>query len=237
MARREGRGVPWIWIGAGLAVVGLLVASHFLPLGEWLVHVQRRVAGTGVLGGVVFALVYVAAALLFVPGAALTIGAGAVFGLGWGLVVASAASTATAAAGFLIARYLARGRVEKLARRHEKFNAIDHAIREKGWKVVALLRLSPVVPFSLSNYLYGLTAVDFWPYLLASWAAMLPGTLLYVSLGAAGGAAAGARQGQARSPWEWALLAAGLVATVVVTLVLTRAARRELDKSRVRRKR
>jgi uncharacterized membrane protein YdjX (TVP38/TMEM64 family) len=92
-----------------------------------------------------------------------------------------------------------------------------------------------VVPFSLSNYLYGLTAVGFWPY-LASWVAMLPGTALYVSLGAAGRAAAGAGKGEQRSPWEWALLAAGLVATLVVTVVLARAARRGLAKSHLERR-
>jgi uncharacterized membrane protein YdjX (TVP38/TMEM64 family) len=216
--------------------VALFVAWRLLSVDEWVLGLEHKVARMGVLGGVVFALIYVAAAMLFVPGSVLTIAAGVVFGLGWGTLVVSVASTATAAAAFLIARYVARARVEELARRHEKFGAIDRAIREKGWKVVALLRLSPVVPFSLSNYLYGLTAVGFWPYLLASWVAMLPGTVLYVSLGAAGRAAAGAGKGEGRSPWEWALLAAGLVATVVVTVLLSRAARRELAKSHLESK-
>jgi len=229
----EGRSaprVPWAWILAGIAALALLVVWHFLPVQSWLHELQRRVARMGVMGGVVFGLVYIAAVLLFVPGSVLTLAAGLVFGLGWGTVVVSVASTTAAAVAFLIARYLARGRVEALARGHEKFAAMDRAIREKGWKVVVLLRLSPVVPFSLSNYLYGLTAVDFWPYVLASWLAMLPATVLYVYLGTAGRAAAAG--GGTRSPWEWALLAAGLVATVVVTVVLTRAARRELEKSR-----
>lgn len=220
----------------GIAAVALLLVWRFLPVESWLQELQRRVAGMGVMGGVVFGLVYVAAALLFVPGSALTIGAGLVFGLKWGTMVASAASTTAAAVAFLIARHLARSHVEKRARRHEKFGAMDSAIREKGWKVVALLRLSPVVPFSLSNYLYGLTAVGFWPYLIASWAAMLPGTVLYVYLGAAGRAAAGTGHSQGRTPWEWALLAAGLVATLVVTILLGRAARRELARDRTRKK-
>jgi uncharacterized membrane protein YdjX (TVP38/TMEM64 family) len=182
---------------------------------------------------VLYGLVYVACALLFVPGSLLTIGAGLVFGVLWGTVVVSAASTATAALAFLIARHLARERVAAMARRHPRFEAIDRAIAEKGWQVVALLRLSPVVPFSVSNYLYGLTPVRFAPYVVTSWAAMLPGTLLYVWLGAAGGAAATAGRGDARDPREWALLAAGLAATVAVTVVLTRAARRQLAKMRV----
>jgi uncharacterized membrane protein YdjX (TVP38/TMEM64 family) len=233
---RGRRSIPWRRIGAGLLVVALFVAWHLLPVDDWVLGLQHKVARMGVLGGVVFALVYVLAALLLVPGAVLTIAAGVVFGVVWGTLLVSAASTAAAAAAFLIARYVARARVEKMARRHEKFGAIDRAIREKGWKVVALLRLSPVVPFSISNYLYGLTAVRFWPYLLASWSAMLPGTVLYVSIGAAGRAAAGVGKGEQRSPWEWALLAAGLMATVVVTVILTRAARRELARSHLERK-
>jgi uncharacterized membrane protein YdjX (TVP38/TMEM64 family) len=214
------------------AVSAVIVAVRVLPVAEWLGAFQGWVAGTGVWGGVVYGLVYVACALLFVPGSVLTIGAGLVFGPLWGTVIVSAASTATAALAFLIARHLARERVAAAARQNPRFEAIDRAVAEKGWKVVALLRLSPVVPFSLSNYLYGLTPVRFAPYVLTSWIAMLPATLLYVWLGAAGGAAAGAGPRQ-RDPLEWALLGAGLLATVVVTVLLTRTARAQLARMRV----
>lgn len=221
------------WTVAGAAVAAVLVAVRMLPVAEWLGRFQDWVGGLGVLGGALYALVYVACALLFVPGSLLTVGAGLVFGLGWGIVLVSAASTTAAALAFLIARHLARARVEEIARRNDRFEAIDRAVREKGWQVVALLRLSPLVPFSVSNYLYGLTAVRFGPYVFASWAAMLPGTVLYVWLGAAGQAAAAAGRGEGRSPWEWALLGAGLLATAAVTVLLTRTARRELQKGRV----
>jgi uncharacterized membrane protein YdjX (TVP38/TMEM64 family) len=223
------------WALALVAVLGVFAAVRLLPVDEWLVGFQRWVGGVGPWGGVLYGLVYVLAALLFVPGSLLTIGAGLVFGLLWGTVIVSLASTTTAALAFLIARHLARERVAAMARGNEKFEAIDRAIAEKGWKVVALLRLSPVVPFSLSNYLYGLTPVRFLPYLVTSWLAMLPGTILYVWLGAAGGAAAAAGRGEGRSPWEWALLAAGLAATVAVTVLLSRAARQQLEKMRVAR--
>jgi hypothetical protein len=104
---------------------------------------------------------------------------------------------------------------------------VDRAIAEGGWKVVALLRLSPAMPFSAGNYLFGLTAVSFWPYVLASWAAMLPGTFLYVYLGHAGRVAAA---GTARSPAEWALLGVGLLATIAVTVYVTRLARRAMSR-------
>ena len=116
------------------------------------------------------------------------------------------------------------------SRGSERFRAIDRAIGENGWKVVGLLRLSPLIPFSVSNYLYGLTAVRFLPFILASWVGMLPATFLYVYLGAAG-RSAGGKGG--RGPWEWALLAGGLIATVAVTILLARVARRELKRKRV----
>jgi uncharacterized membrane protein YdjX (TVP38/TMEM64 family) len=217
------------WIVLALVVVGLAVAARLLPVADWLRAFQSWVAHQGVWGVVLYGAVYVVAVLLFVPGSLLTIGAGLVFGLLWGTVVVSVASTAAAALAFLIARYVARDRVEALAGGNEKFRAIDQAIREKGWKVVALLRLSPLVPFSVSNYLYGLTPVALGPYVLASWIAMLPATVLYVWIGAAGRAAA---ERQGRSPLEWALLGAGLLATAVVTVMVSRAARRELEKIR-----
>jgi len=219
---------PWRWIVLGVVVVALFVATRVLPVGEWLRGFQSWVAHQGIWGGVIYGIVYTVAVLLFVPGSVLTIGAGLVFGLLWGTVIVSIASTSAAALAFLIARYVARARVEGLAKRNKKFHAIDQAIREKGWRVVALLRLSPLVPFSVSNYLYGLTPVAFGPYVLASWIAMLPATVLYVWIGAAGKAAADAGGGQGKSPLEWALLGAGLVATAVVTVMITRTARRQL---------
>ncbi|HET6898429.1 MAG TPA: TVP38/TMEM64 family protein [Vicinamibacteria bacterium] len=218
----------WRWIALAAIVIALFVAARLLPVGDWLRGFQSWVADKGVWGGVIYGIVYTVAVLLFVPGSVLTIGAGLVFGLLWGTVIVSIASTAAAALAFLIARYLARDRVEAMAKANPKFRAIDHAIREKGWRVVALLRLSPLVPFSISNYLYGLTPVSFGPYVLASWIAMLPATVLYVWIGAAGKAAADASGGQGKSPQEWALLGAGLVATAVVTVMITRTARRQL---------
>jgi len=215
----------WRWAGLAALVVALFTASRLLPVAEWLRGFQERVTGMGLMGGVLYGVVYVLAALLFVPGSVLTIGAGVVFGVAWGTLVVAVAATTAAGLAFLIARYLARDRVQAMASKNAKFGAIDRAIQQQGWKVVALLRLSPVVPYSLSNYLYGLTAVRFGPYLLASAAGMLPGTLCYVYLGALGKAAAG---GQARDPLEWALLGAGLAATVAVTVLLTRTARRHL---------
>jgi uncharacterized membrane protein YdjX (TVP38/TMEM64 family) len=234
MEKRAGkRSIPWKWLGSGAALLGIVAVWRLLPVKDCLEDFQGWIARLGALGGVLYGLAYVGAALLFVPGLILTLGAGYLFGLGWGVVIVSIASTAAAALGFLIARYLARQRVEKLARGNEKFQAIDRAIGENGWKVVGLLRLSPLIPFSISNYLYGLTSVRFLPFLLASWIGMLPATFLYVSLGAAGRSAG---EKGSRSPWEWALLGGGLLATVAVTVILTRVARKNLERERLGKK-
>jgi uncharacterized membrane protein YdjX (TVP38/TMEM64 family) len=224
------RKIPWKWLAPAVAVLFLAAAGKFLPIGAWLQGFGEWISGLGSIGGVLYGVFYVIAVLLFVPGLPLTLGAGYLFGFLQGTILVSLASTAAAALAFLIARDLARPSIEKLARKNPKFDAIDRAIAKSGWKAVALLRLSPLVPFSLSNYLYGLTAVRLGPYLLASWIAMLPATFVYVSLGAAGHRLG---QGRARSPWEWVLLGLGLAATVAVTILLTRLARKELQKSRI----
>ena len=117
-----------------------------------------------------------------------------------------------------------------MAKRDEKFRAIDQAIGREGWKIVALLRLSPLIPFNASNYFYGITAVQFWPYVLASWIGMLPGTVLYVYLGTIGKAGLG-DDDKARSPLEYVFLGVGLLATIVVTVIVTRLAKKELKKT------
>jgi len=219
------------WISAAVIVLGLLAIVRALPVARGIELLRDRADGLGPPGMLVFGLAYVMAALLFVPGSALTLAAGAVFGPGWGTLVVSLASTSAAALAFLIARYFAREKVAALARKHPRFHAVDRAIGARGWRIVALLRLSPAMPFSAGNYLYGLTAVRFWPYVAASWLGMLPGTFLYVYLGHAGGAglsAVGAERGGGRSAGEWAMLAVGLAATVVVTVYVTRVARRAL---------
>ncbi|MCH7871989.1 MAG: TVP38/TMEM64 family protein, partial [Planctomycetes bacterium] len=191
---------------------------------------KLKVDNWGCWGPLALGAAYVVAALAFFPGSALTLTAGAVFGLAWGTVTVSLASTTAAALAFLIARYLARDKVAKQAQRYPRFKAIDGAIEAGGWKIIAMLRLSPAMPFSLGNYLFGLTAIRFRPYVLASWLFMLPGTFLFVYLGHIGTeglrSAAGAEQG--KSPAEWALLGVGLLATIAVSVYVARLSRKAL---------
>lgn len=207
----------------------LLVAASVLPAGAWPAQLNGFFVRLGPWGIALFVLVYALAAVLFVPGSALTIGAGVIYGLGPGFAAASAGATLGAACAFLVARHLARDRVERWVGADPRFQAIDAAVGRDGGMIVLLTRLSPVFPFNLLNYLYGVTRVPFPTYLLASWIGMLPGTLLYVYLGFAGRAVAQAATGAAaRNPAEYAFWGIGLIATIAVTLHVTRLARRAL---------
>jgi uncharacterized membrane protein YdjX (TVP38/TMEM64 family) len=218
------------WILLILFLAGLILAASLLPIRDWIAALVQWVEQFGAWGLLAFIGIYAAAAVLFIPGSLLTIAAGLVFGLWLGTLAASAGATLGAACAFLIGRYFARATIEEKTRTNERFRAIDDAIGRQGWKIIGLLRLSPLIPFSASNYFYGITKVSFWPYVLVSWIGMLPGTVLYVYLGAAGKAGLdGSSTG--RSPLEWSFLGLGLVATIVVTIVITRIARRALQRT------
>jgi uncharacterized membrane protein YdjX (TVP38/TMEM64 family) len=153
-----------------------------------------------------------------------------------GLLAVSLGSTTGAAFAFLIARFMARETIASMARNNENFRRIDAAIAEQGAKLVFLLRLSPLIPFNLSNYFYGLTAVKFGPYVLASWIGMLPGTLLYVYLGRVGRAGLQAASGVDawRTSLEFTLLGIGLAATAGATIWVTKLARDALKEQDVK---
>ncbi|MFO7904230.1 MAG: VTT domain-containing protein [Planctomycetota bacterium] len=215
------------WLSILLIVAALLTILRSLPIGQAMEAMTGWIAGLGIWGPVVLALVYVVATVLFVPGTILTLAGGALFGLVVGTITVSIASTLGAAMAFLIGRYVARDKVAAMASRSRKFGAIDRAIDEGGWKIVAMLRLSPAIPFNLQNYLYGLTPIRFWTCVVTSWLAMLPGTFLYVYLGHVTAAAVGADR--ERTTAEWVMLAVGLLATAAVTVYITWLARRKLQ--------
>lgn len=183
----------------------------------------------GALGVTVYIATYIAATVFFVPGSILTLGAGFVFGLAWGTVWVSVGSTTGAVMALLVGRYLMRGWVEKKIAGNERFRAIDEAVGREGGKIVFLTRLSPIFPFNMLNYAYGLTRIGVFPYFFASWIGMLPGTVMYVYLGslAANLATLGSTAGD-RGPLQWTLYGVGFVATFGVTIFVTRLARRAL---------
>jgi uncharacterized membrane protein YdjX (TVP38/TMEM64 family) len=181
----------------------------------------------GPWGQVIFVAIYVVATVLLIPGSALGLGAGALFGVVRGSLLVSVASTIGATCAFLLGRYLARGWVSRKIEHHAVFAAIDRAVAAEGMKIVFLTRLSPVFPFTLLNYAFGLTRVALGDYVLASWIGMMPGTVMYVYLGSL--ARTGVVGGR-RTPAEWALYGLGLVATIAVMVIITRIAARALAK-------
>ena len=187
------------------------------------------VSGLGMWGPVIFIIIYIAACVLFIPGTILTLGAGVIFGVVKGSVIVSISATLGATAAFLIGRHLARGWVARKIEGNEKFKLIDEAVAREGWKIVGLTRLSPVFPFVLLNYAYGLTKVSLRDYFFASWVGMMPGTVMYVYIGSlAGDLARLGAGGRARTAGEWVLYVVGFIATVVVTVLITRIAKAAL---------
>jgi uncharacterized membrane protein YdjX (TVP38/TMEM64 family) len=181
------------------------------------------VAAQGIWAPVLLVFTYAGAAVAFVPGSLLTLSAGAVFGVVKGVALVSLGSTLAAAISFLLGRFALRGWIVKKLAHKPAFKAIDDAVTREGWRMVFLLRLSPVFPFALLNYGLGLTNIRFWPAVLASWAGMLPATILYVYLGSLAQVAT-----QETTTAQKILYAAGLLATLIVTIRITKIARRAL---------
>jgi uncharacterized membrane protein YdjX (TVP38/TMEM64 family) len=215
-----------IAIGIGVLALLLILARNG---GAYVPAFAQWVNGLGALGPVVFILGYALATVAFLPGSLLTLAAGAIFGIGRGVLYAFIAAVLGSLAAFLISRYLARGAIERRIAGNPRFAAIDRAVAARGRQIVFLLRLSPVFPFSLLNYALGLTRVRFVDYLIAS-VGMLPGTLLYVYYGKLAGDVAALAGGAAvqKGTGYYAVLIIGLVATVAVTTVVTRIARQAL---------
>lgn len=219
----------WRLALGALAAAAVLVLGRALDAPALLGQALDGIRGLGGWGPVLFVPLYVAATVLFVPGVVLTLGAGAVFGLVRGVITVSIAATLGATAAFLIGRYLARDAVARRLAATPRFRALDEAVGDEGWKIVGLTRLSPLFPFNVLNYAFGVTRVRLRAFVLASWLGMLPGTVMYVYLGSiAGDLAALGQPDRARTPAEWAVYVLGLAATAAVTVVVTRLARRAL---------
>jgi uncharacterized membrane protein YdjX (TVP38/TMEM64 family) len=215
----------WKWVLGAVVLTALTVGWFFLPVKEWSDSFRSWIEDLGAWGVLIFGVVYIVATVFLVPVSVLTVVAGLAFGvaIGFPLVVVSATIGATLA--FLVARYLVHKRVESLVAKRPKFKAVKQAVSEGGWKIVGLLRLSPLVPFNLQNYFYGITDVKLVQYVPATFVGIMPGTLLYVYLGAAGKAASGEGGGRL----QWTFFAVGLIATVAVTVFVSKKAKEKLQ--------
>ena len=213
-----------------LAAALLVLAGLGLPIREMAESIFGWIQGNPNISWLVFLAVYILATVLLLPGSVLTIGGGWIFGFVEGLVVVSLSSTLAASCSFLIGRYLARAWVEGKISQDSRYRSLDRAIGERGFFVVLLTRLSPLFPYNLLNYAWGISSVRLSRYVLASWMGMIPGTLLYVYLGAAASdisqlfsGASGEAVGQ-----EW-LFIVGLAATAVLVIFIARLATKNLN--------
>ena len=218
------------WLRA-VVVVAILVALVLggRRIGTLVPEFAQYIDGLGALGPLVFVAGYALATVAFIPGSLLTLAAGAMFGLTRGVMFVFVGATLGSTLAFLLSRYVARRAVERRLVGNARFAAVDRAIAAQGRRIVILLRLSPAFPFSLLNYALGLTRISLRDYVLAS-VGMLPGTILYVYYGKLAGDVAALAGGGAppRDTAYYMVLIVGLLATVIVTAVVTRTARAAL---------
>ena len=189
-------------------------------------------AGQGIGGMVLFALASGVSVVFFFPGSVVMTGAGAAFGLTRGFLTAQAGATLGAGLAFLVSRYVARRRVERWVSSRPAFAAVDQAVGNEGWKIVLLSRFCPLCPYIFQNYAFGLTRVSFSHYALGSFLGLVPTTLAFAYLGSLGRSGVEAASGSA-STLELVLRAAGLLATVGISVYLARLSRRALAKAGV----
>jgi len=228
---RKRGSASWVKLLLGVFLVAaLFVLARQFSAQDLLKNALEWVRGLGPTGPLSFLGIYVLATVLFLPGSILTLGAGVVFGLAKGSAICSVSSTLGATCAFLVGRYVARGWVETKIDRNPKFKAVDEAVAREGWKIVGLSRLSPIFPFNLLNYAYGVTKVSLRDYFFASWIGMLPGTVMYVYIGTLAGdlATLSAGGSPTTTTAQWILRVVGLAATVAVTVYVTRTARKAL---------
>jgi uncharacterized membrane protein YdjX (TVP38/TMEM64 family) len=228
---RSGRGRTMIKAILVAMIIGaLVVAGRAFNLQQVFRDALVWISGLGPLGPMIFIGIYILACVLLLPGSVLTLGAGAVFGVVQGFIAVLTGATLGATCAFIVGRYLTRDWVARRIAGNEKFKAIDEAVAREGWKIVFLTRLSPVFPFNLLNYAFGLTRVSLKHYFLASWIGMIPGTMMYVYIGSLVGDLANlGAGGRTRTTAEWVLYGIGLLATVAVTVFVTRLARKALS--------
>ena len=181
-------------------------------------NIIEKTASSGPVGYLGFILIYIVSTVMMLPGSPLTFTAGALFGFWKGLILVSLSSTLGATCAFMVSRYLIRKSIEKRVLKKKKFQSIDNEIDEQGWKIVILARLSPIIPFFLLNYALGITKIRFIHFIFASWVGMIPGTTVYVLMGNMGGAFINGK----KSSFEWVLLGIGLIATILVTLLISK---------------
>jgi uncharacterized membrane protein YdjX (TVP38/TMEM64 family) len=221
-----------------MALTFLLTTTPVWAIGEGfspqnvLRDALAQIQGLGAVGAIAFIALYIVATVAFLPGSVLTLGAGVVFGVVQGSIYVFIGATLGATLAFLVGRYIARDWISRKIEGNPKFKAIDEAVGREGFKIVLLTRLSPVFPFNLLNYALGVTKVSLRDYFFGC-VGMIPGTVMYVYIGSlARDLTAIGSDSQPSNPGvQWAIRIIGFIATVAVTLYVTKVARKALEES------
>jgi uncharacterized membrane protein YdjX (TVP38/TMEM64 family) len=199
-----------------LVIAAIAMAWHFLPVSQWLRAFQAYVKNLGALGYVLYIAVYAICVVAFIPASILTLGAGAIFGFVGGTIVVVIGATIGATLAFLLARTVMRKRIEEMTRSNKEFRALDRAIANEGMKIVFLVRLAVVFPFTYINYAFGLTAIPLWRYVVATFLGIIPATAAFVF---ASSAATKAATGETSNITKIVYIAGGVIAIVVSILI------------------
>ncbi len=211
--------------GLALPIVGGILLGRMVS--PWLPQFATWVHSLGMWAPVAFVAVYVIAVVLMLPVFLLIMAGGAVFGITSGSLLALSGAMLGGTTAFLIGRHYARTMVERRIATHPTMSALDRVIGEDGLKLVFLLRLSPAVPFVLSNYALGITQVRLRDFFIGT-LGLVPIVVTYAAYGSASGASPDAGGSARVSPLLFML---GLVVTVLLGLLLARIAHRALHEA------
>jgi uncharacterized membrane protein YdjX (TVP38/TMEM64 family) len=206
---------------AALLAIGIVAAWPWRSLFDPLA-MTVFLAGNP-LAPLIFILLHIAASLFFVPRAFLAVGAGLVFGMWWGIVWAALGSVVGAIAGFLVARYVYAGFVERAD--SARLKALLARAERGGWRMVTAVRLVPFIPHSVTNYALGLTRVRLGAYVVGSLLGQLPLTIAYADFGAAGRALFGTADWLHQVLWPSLVGLSALVLSLLIPIMARRRAR------------
>ena len=181
------RRAVYIQIGGLLCVAVLFaIASHFLPIADWIAAVQQKVMHLGVWSAIWYPLLYAGCNVLLLPGGLLSMGGGFFFGLWWGFLIILIGNVGGAAISFFLSRWIGRRWLRRKLLGNPTLEALEPAVEREGWKIILLSQLHPLFPTSLLNYLYGLTTIRFRTCILWVAVGQAPGLFLYAYLGTLG---------------------------------------------------
>lgn len=176
---------PWKWIGLILLAVGT-VTLLVSPLRHWLADHQRWVQAIEQGGMGAFLAAHVTLTVMGIPGTVLAVTGGLVFGAAWGTVLSLVGGTSGAIAAFYLARYYGHAWAERHFSHHKRLRWFRRSVEQRPLSFVLAVRFFPISPFTVVNFLFGLTPIALKPYALGTALGILPGTILYASLGATG---------------------------------------------------